>query len=250
MKHRKGLTWLTELPIAHRGLHDTSRHRPENSMAAFRAAVEAPYAIECDLHPSADGVPIVFHDDDLARLTGIQGNIRDRTASELQTFSLGGSEERIPALADLLTLVAGAVPLILELKSQAYRDDGFAEAVCELLADYAGPVAVMSFEPRLIRDTRLHAPGLPRGLVAHGGWRSCLRFVAAVVRVNAHFVSYSIDDLPTPGPLIARYGLGLPLICWTIRNKAQQRHADRWTEQITFEGFLPCQSHCSAGGQD
>lgn len=239
MNHREGLTWLTKLPIAHRGLHDFALQRPENSLAAFRAALEAPYAIECDLHPSADGIPIVFHDDYLQRLTGTNGNPRDKTASELTELSLAGTDERIPTLADLLALIGGAVPLILELKSQPGRDDGFAAAVCDQLSGYSGAVAVMSFEPQLIAEAKVHAPDLPRGLVAEGDWRSALHVVWNLIRTNAQFLSYAVDDLPTPGPLFARYCLGMPLICWTVSTDAQRRRAGRWTGQMTFEGFTP-----------
>ncbi len=239
MKHSKGLTWLTELPIAHRGFHDTELRRPENSLAAFAAALEAPYAIECDLHPSADGVPMVFHDENLDRLTKQIGNIRDLPAADLKQFALAGTKERIPTLADLLSLTNGAVPLILELKSQPGRNGGFAAAVCDLLSDYSGPVAIMSFDPQLMTEARANAPGLPRGIVAEGNWRHAFHVIGNVIRTNAHFVSYAIDDLPTPAPLFARYCLGLPLICWTVRSDAQRRCARRWTGQMTFEGFTP-----------
>jgi len=239
MKHRDGLTWLTALPIAHRGLHDKAAGRPENSMAAFRAAMEGNYAIECDLQPSADGLPMVFHDDLLERMTGSAGNIRDRSAQDLRDLRLAGTPEPIPTLADLLAETAGKVPLILELKSQPGRDDGFAQAVTGLLSDYAGPVAVMSFDPGLVADLRDAAPGLPRGLTAEGNWRWFVLMMKTIFRLNVHFISYSIADLPTPGPLIARYCLGMPLICWTVRTDADRRRAKRWTDQITFEGFTP-----------
>ena len=239
MKHRKGLTWLTALPIAHRGLHDAELKRPENSLAAFAAALDAPYAIECDLHPSVDGVPMVFHDDTLDRLTEMTGNVRDISADELRQLAIAGTEERIPTLADLLALTNGAVPLILELKSQSARNDGFASAICELLKGYSGPVAVMSFDPQLMIDTRTCAPGLPRGIVGEGNWRSAFRVIRSIIRTNAHFVSYDIDDLPTPAPLFARYCLGLPLICYTVKSEKQRWRASRWTGQMTFEGFTP-----------
>lgn len=206
-------------------------------MAAFRAAIAGKYAIECDLQPSGDGTPMVFHDDELGRLTNASGNIRDVATSELAELRLAGTVETIPTLADLLAETAGRVPLVLELKSQAGRDQGFARAVADMLKNYEGPVAVMSFEPALIADLREAAPGLPRGLVAEGDYRWLWAFIAAVLRQNVHFISYSIADLPTPGPLLAHHLLGLPLICWTVRTEADRRKARRWTDQITFEGF-------------
>lgn len=206
-------------------------------MAAFKAAIAGNYAIECDLQPSGDGIPMVFHDDDLGRMTGASGNIRDKPASELAELRLAGTGETIPELPDLLAETAGRAPLVLELKSQHDRDQGFAQAVAVMLKDYEGPVAVMSFEPDLIADLREAAPGLARGLVAEGNWRWLWAFTKAVLRQNVHFISYSIADLPTPAPLLAHYLLRLPLICWTVRTEADRRKALRWTDQITFEGF-------------
>ena len=123
---RNRLRWLTARPIAHRGFHDLRRGRPENTLAAFDAAVEARYAIECDLHISADGVPVVFHDDELERLTGEPGAVRDRTAAELGDLRVAGTGEWIPTLDELLALVGGRVPLVIELKHVPGRDAGLA----------------------------------------------------------------------------------------------------------------------------
>ena len=105
------------LPVAHRGYHDRAAGRPENSLAAARAAIAAGYAIECDLQPSADGVPMVFHDYDLRRLTGVAGRIGGFTAAELAAMPLLGGDEGIPTLAELLALVAGRVPLLIEIRT-------------------------------------------------------------------------------------------------------------------------------------
>jgi glycerophosphoryl diester phosphodiesterase len=235
----RDLGWLVARPIAHRGLHDANRDIPENTMAAFRAAIAADYAIECDLHPSADGAPMVFHDDALERLTGERGLIRDRTMADLRRLKVGGTHEAIPTLSELLEEVGGRAPLVLELKSVRGRDRGFAAAVAETLRAYSGPVAVMSFEPRLMAECRRHAPGLARGLTAEGDWRRGALHLAAILAFGLHFVSYSIRDLPTWAPLFARRTLKLPLICWTVRTEAEREKAARYTDQITFEGFRP-----------
>jgi glycerophosphoryl diester phosphodiesterase len=109
------IRWLTQRPISHRGLHDRLHQRPENTLAAFAAAAEAHYAIECDVHISSDGIPIVFHDDDLERLTGIPGSVRERTAAELGDLRVLKTAEWIPTLDELLSLVAGRVPILIEL---------------------------------------------------------------------------------------------------------------------------------------
>ena len=206
-------------------------------MAAFAAAIEGGYAIECDLHPASDGVPVVFHDDVLDRLTGEPGGVRDRSAKDLAALRLYDSGEGVPSLDDLLDLVAGRVPLVIELKSIAGRDAGFAASVAERLTRYSGPAATMSFDAALIGDLKAAAPNLPRGLVAEGDVTHAARHLATVLTHQVHFVSYAIRDLPTPAPIFMRRALGLPLICWTVRTPEQLKKARRWTDQITFEGF-------------
>ncbi len=236
---RNRLRWLTARPIAHRGYHDIQRGRPENTLAAFHAAVRARYAIECDLHISADGVPVVFHDDDLERLAGETGQVRDLTAAELGDLRVAGSREWIPTLDEMLELVAGRVPLVIELKHVPGRDYGLAVEAVDRLKRYAGPAALMSFDPGLIAEVRIAAPNFPRGLIAAGSWRYAAHHLRAALSLGVDFVSYAVDDLPTPMPVIARRLFGMPLICWTVRTPAQVRRAERWADQITFEGFAP-----------
>ncbi len=237
-----GLSWLTLRPIAHRGLHDMvdeDPQKPENSLAAFQAAVESGYAIECDLQCSVDGIPVVFHDATLDRLTGESGPVRSRTAAELARIAILTSGQTIPALSDVLVRIAGAVPLIIELKSIAGQNDGFAPAVADDLRDYSGPVAVMSFDADLAAAMMAAAPNLPVGLVAKGGLTTTIRHLTAILRHGFHFVSYRLIDLPTPAPLIARWVLRLPLICWTARTPQEIRKAKRWTDQMTFGHIRP-----------
>jgi len=118
--------WLTERPIAHRGYHDLNRNVWENALSAFARAVDAGFAIECDLQYAADAIPVVFHDDDLKRLCGIEGDVRQRTAGELGLLKVGGTADKIPTLRQLLDLVKGRVPIVLELKGRKGDDDGFA----------------------------------------------------------------------------------------------------------------------------
>ena len=218
---------------------DKDPQKPENSLAAFRAAVENNYAIECDLQISADGVPVVFHDDTLDRLTGDIGPVRSRPAAELAKIEILNSGETIPTLSDMLNRIAGAVPLVIELKSIAGENAGFAQAVADDLRGYSGPVAVMSFDAELAAAMMAAAPGLPVGLVAEGGPATTIRHLTVIIRRGFHFVSYSLTDLPTPAPLIARWVLGLPLICWTVRTPQDVRKARSWSDQMTFEVIRP-----------
>jgi glycerophosphoryl diester phosphodiesterase len=243
------LDWLTERPIAHRGLHGDGR--VENSLAAARAAVEANYAIECDVLLSKDGEVFVFHDDTLERLTNETGRFSDREAAALKQISLKGSSEKIPTLKEFLGAVGGKVPLVIELKSDWDGSEALAVKVADMLVDYAGPVAVMSFDPALVETLRKHAPGLPRGIVAEwkykpSDWpglpwleRFKLAYLLHIFSTKPHFVSYSAGDLPALAPLLARHVMGMKLICWTIRSPEQQRRALWWSEQITFENFRP-----------
>jgi len=136
------LSWLTAQPVAHRGYHDLNKAVWENTLSAFSRAVEAGFAIECDVQLAADSVPVVFHDHDLERLTGIKGDVRERTSAELAMLSVGQTKDRVPSLKQLLALVAGKVPLVIELKGREGEgvDDGFAEAVLEDLEGYNGHV--------------------------------------------------------------------------------------------------------------
>ena len=234
--NRNDLAWLTSRPIAHRGLHDGTR--PENTIAAFAAGAAAGYALECDVHLSADNVPMVFHDDDLERLTGRAGPLAALSASDLGRLPVEGSSETIPAFDKLLDLVAGRVPLLVEIKP-GIRQSDLVEALVSRLRAYAGPVALMSFDASIVAAAKRADPDRACGLTAEGRLVEGLRHFATARRLGADFMSYAVDDLPTAGPILARRLLGIPLLCWTVRYPAQMETARRWTDQITFEGFRP-----------
>ena len=245
--------WLTARPIAHRGLHDRAAGRIENSLGAARAAVERGYAIECDVLLSADGEVVVFHDDTLDRLTAERGPVAARTMAELRAIRLTGSDDTIPSLGDLLSVIGGRVGLVIELKSTfgAATETALAERVAAVLADYAGPVVTKSFDPRLVVAARRAMPGLAHGIVAerardpvdYGGLGVATRFALTHLLhapwSRPDFVSYSIADLPAPGPSIARALFRRPVITWTVRTEADVAKAARHADQIVFEGFLP-----------
>ena len=244
-----GLDWLIERPVAHRGLH--GHGLIENTLAAAQAAVEANYAIEVDLQLTADSEVVVFHDDTLDRLTTAAGPLAARTLAELKQVSFRGTDERIPALEELLDLVAGRTPLVLELKSDWNGDAKLSARVAEILAGYAGPVAGMSFDPEILMALQRHAPGLPRGIVAeryydHADWNPMTRWqkfmlgnLLHIPRTKPHFVAYYVRDLPALAPLIARHILGMKLLTWTVRTDAERRKAGLWANRMIFEGFRP-----------
>ena len=240
-------------PIAHRGLHDAPRGRVENSPAAFRAAMERGYGIECDLQPSSDGVPLVFHDFTLDRLTSTTGPIDARPADELARIALHTSGETIPRFADLLAMVGGTVPLFVEIKSPwrplpaAFLDETVARA-----ASYDGPIALMSFDPAVMAEVRRRAPDLPRGIVSglyqgEGWWadvldsdrRERLSHLLESAEAAPDFFSYHVRDLPTPVTRYVREVQRVPLISWTVRTAEDRAIAARWSDAPTFEGYEP-----------
>jgi glycerophosphoryl diester phosphodiesterase len=230
--------WIARDPIAHRGLHDKAQGRFENTLSAARAAVEQGFAIEVDLHPAADGVPVVFHDDDLERLTGRKGDVRAHSAAELGRMAIGGTADTIPTLAQLLEVVAGNVGLVLELKGRAGCDAGFVEAVAETIRGYDGPLALMSFDHWLVADARRLVSDRPVGLTAEGKDDKHDEHSAFAAQADVDFVSYSIADLPCRFVAEFRQG-GKPVITWTIRTPELAAKSALYADQITFEGFDP-----------
>jgi glycerophosphoryl diester phosphodiesterase len=243
------LDWLTARPIAHRGLHDPASGIIENTMAAFKAAIGANYAIECDLQISADGEAMVFHDSRLERLTEAKGRVIELSSDELRRLSICNTRERIPTLDEMLRQVSGRVPLIIEIKSRWNGNAALARRAVNVLARYRGPYALMSFDPDVLETMRQHSPETVRGIVADrvaaGSWRQLplprrleLRHLAHVERSLPHFVSFEAKGLPWP-PVRALRAVGLPVISWTVRSRGEASEARRYSDQITFEGFRP-----------
>ena len=237
----KKISWLTKRPIAHRGLHDLNRKVWENTLTAARRAVDKDFAIECDVHLSSDRVPVVIHDDDLKRLTGEDGFVWQRTASELRNLKVGGTSDHVPLLADLLAVVNGKVPLVVELKGTPGHDEGLVEAVAAQLRQYRGKVAIMSFDHWLIRDFRKFMPDIPAGLTAYGTENKLIGAHFAMLAHNLDFTSYAAGDLPNPFVSFVRARLKLPVITWTVRDKPAVDLTFKYADQMTFEGFDPDQ---------
>ncbi|MCL7998291.1 glycerophosphodiester phosphodiesterase [Brucella sp. 21LCYQ03] len=231
--------WLKKQPIAHRGLHDLNNARWENTLAAFEAAAKAGFAIECDVHLTKDGGVIVFHDDDLERLTGQKGRISDLKLAEATALKIGGTNDHAPSLHEMLDLVAGRVPVVIELKGIEGRDDGLVAAVAKELAGYKGEAAIMSFDHHLVRLFASDAPGIPGGLTAEGTQMKHFEAHFSMLAHQIAFVSYNVHHLPNPFVSFVREKLDLPVISWTVRNPEMKTHSDQNVDQITFEGFDP-----------
>ncbi|QDC11344.1 phosphodiesterase [Oceanicola sp. D3] len=238
-------------PIAHRGYHDRAAGRVENSRAAFAAAIEAGYGIELDIQPSKDGVPMVFHDYALSRLTGETGPVAQRTAEELGQIMLTDGGEGIPTLAEVLALVDGRVPLLIEVKDQdgAYGENvgALEAATAAALEGYAGEVALMSFNPHSVAALASLAPEIPRGLTTeaftanpspslpdHGFPETA--FLQELARIGASFISHQFTDLAA-APVTAAGRNGYAILCWTIRSAAEEAEARKIAANVTFEGY-------------
>ncbi len=238
-------------PLAHRALHDKTQGRPENSAAAVRAAVAAGYGIEIDVQPSRDGVAMVFHDETLDRLTDETGPVNARTAADLSAIRLRHGDEGIPTLAQVLGIVGGRVPLLIEIKDQDGQmgplETPLEQAVARDLARYGGPVAVMSFNPHCVARMAVVCPDIPRGLTT-SAWDPAvwapvapdicarLRDIPDYDRVAACFISHEAADLGR-GRVATLKAAGATVLCWTIRSVAAEATARKVADNITFEGY-------------
>ncbi len=236
--------WL----YAHRGLHDNASDAPENSMKAFARAVDAGYGIELDIQMTRDRVPVVFHDFTLKRMCRREGKISDYTYQELQNFTLCDSGEHIPRFEDVLKLVDGRVPLIVELKVERLNT-----AVCsagdKLLAKYKGMYCVESFHPLAVFWYRRHRKSVVRGQLSDAflkqreKYNSLCSFLLQYLLFNwlgkPDFIAYNHQY---PRELSGRFCKGLfgsATAAWTIKSEEQLRAARKYFDIIIFDSFTP-----------
>lgn len=238
-------------PIAHRALHDVTQGRPENSRAAIRAAIAAGYGIEIDVQLSADDQAMVFHDYDLARLADAKGTVRDTAAAVLANTRLRGGSDGIPTLGEVLELVAGRVPLLIEIKDQDGAmgpDVGPLErAVAEALRGYQGPHAVMSFNPHSVMAMARLLPEVPRGLVTGSydpaSWDlpadlcTRLRHIPDYEAAECSFISHEFQDLDR-ARVAELKAQGANVLCWTIKSPEDEALARKVAQNITFERYM------------
>jgi glycerophosphoryl diester phosphodiesterase len=216
-----------------------------------QAAIADNFAIEVDIQLTVDGEAMVHHDDALGRLNEGSGALLQKTAAELKAVKFKDTGEHMMSLGDLCTLVAGRVPLVIEVKSHFDGDRKLVRRMAEVLSSYSGPVVGMSFDPDQVLALRDLAPNLPRGIVAQRDYdddywkkltkeqRDSMLYLRHGFRTEPHFVAYWVDQLPAPAPWIARNIFGCPLLTWTVRTKEQRERATRCADQMIFEGFVP-----------
>lgn len=236
--------WLTGTIYAHRGLHGPGV--PENSLPAADAAIARGYGIECDVQRSHDGQAIVFHDWTMERLTGQPGTVHEANAAELQRVTLRDETgaaiagATIPGLRQLLDRIGGRVPLLIEVKSRpGLRIAPLCLAVRRLLEGYAGPVAVMSFDPRVAAWFRRYSPHVVHGLVVTEAGRRTLfarlKRHLALWRARPQFLAYDIADIANPVARLARRR-GVPVLTWTVRTPEDAARAAAHADAPIAEG--------------
>lgn len=236
--HPERAAWLGEHVYAHRGMHGADV--PENSLPAFAAAIARGFGIECDVQRSGDGRAVVFHDWELDRLTAETGPVDRRSMAELSQVALRGAPAFIPPLREMLGMVGGKVPVLIEIKS---RRDRRVSAICfavrRALEGYRGAHAVMSFDPRVSHWFAANSPRTLRGLVVseeHApGWRGDLRRHLALWHARPDFLAYDIRDLPSRFAAAQRRR-GLKLLTWTVRSIELRERAAAFADAPIAEG--------------
>ncbi len=227
--------------IAHRGYHDISKNIPENSIASYKRAIEFGYAIEIDLHLLKDGNIVSMHDDYLERMTGNSKKLVDCTYDEIKDLKLLGTEEHIPLLKEILDLVNGRVPLLIEYKYDN-KPGLLEEKSMILLKDYKGKYAVQSFNPKSVKWFKDNYKDIPRGQLASSFANEKMCFIKKLILKNVllfsynkpDFVSYAIKDLPNSriGKLRKK---GICIFGWTIRDKEAFDFAKKYCDSSVCE---------------
>jgi glycerophosphoryl diester phosphodiesterase len=237
----KDLNWLLDIPIAHRGYH--SPGIPENSMAAFCEAVRNGYSIELDVHKTKDDLLVVFHDDNLVRLTSYDKIIEDCAYSEIRALVLENTKERIPLLSDVLDGVRGKAGLLIEIKT--HPGIGRAEElVCRMLDRYSGKFAIVSFDPRILRWFYKNRPEYIRGQISGGltgkklpfFQRFLLKYLVVSLISRPDVICYEFPYLSAWAEFVA-WIFRAPLIVWPVRDPLTAGKVREHGWNCIFEGF-------------
>lgn len=243
------MDWILDKPIAHRGLHRSSKSGstvPENSLAAFEAAVKRGYPFELDIQLLADGGLVVFHDQDLIRLTGVKGKISEQNSQTIKQLKLLDSDQHVPLLDQVFELVKGRVPILIEIKSDEVVGT-LEQNLLNKLSDYSGEYAVMSFNPFSISWFKENAPQILRGQLSGSFKSGDLAWHQKIMRRNLlmnrvsspNFIGYDIRALPYLPVSIARQVFNCPILAWTVKTEEDKLKAAKYVDNIIFEGVEP-----------
>jgi glycerophosphoryl diester phosphodiesterase len=245
MRKKPDKTRFLSVFYAHRGLHDNESDAPENSMKAFFKAVKAGYGIELDVQLTKDKIPVVFHDSSLQRMCHASGNITDYTYLELQSFTLGKSEEKIPKLEEVLNLVAGRVPLIVEYKAEHLKME-----ICEisdrLLQNYKGYYSIESFNPKVVFWYRTHRREIMRGILSDAFSNEpfhpiypFLQFLVFNFLSAPDFVAYNHKHYKNLSRMLCRNLYGCTSVAWTIKSQKEIEERRKDFDAFIFDSFIP-----------
>lgn len=247
MAGRPDATPLLQWLYAHRGLHDNKTDAPENSMRAFQKAVDAGFGIEMDVQLSKDGVPVVFHDYTLRRICGVEGKVSQRTFEELQQLSLCGTDQKIPRFEDVLKMVDGRVPLIVELKIETVNT-AVCPAVDKLLSEYGGMYCIESFNPLGVLWYRRNRKKVVRGQLAdafyrEGEYSGPLYFFLQNLLFNwlgkPDFIAYNHKYPRMLSRSLCRGLYRGTAAAWTIKSQEELNSARKHFDLYIFDSFLP-----------
>jgi glycerophosphoryl diester phosphodiesterase len=261
LKKRKSLTsdqhnpWLLSSAFAHRGLFDAKQQSllPENSLSAFQRAIDFNYGIELDVHWSSDGIPMVFHDETLERMTALQGSIRERSSEVLKKTQLLDSDQYIPSLAEVFELVKGQVPILVEIKNNGHAVGPLEEAVALLCLSYQSKypqakLAIQSFNPLTLIYFAKYYPMLTRGLLTYDfpdkGKLNIIQLLLLKKMLfyplcKPNYIAYEVNALMKPWPLLLKRSkkYKLPLLTWTVRTESEFQIAKKCSDQVIFENW-------------
>ena len=239
---------LTGWDYAHRGLYNNEHGIPENSMAAFRRAVDKGYGIELDVHLTADNQLVVFHDDTLTRMCGVNKKISSFLYSDLMQLRLLGTEEGIPLFKDVLELIDGKVPLIIELKVDGSNQNLLCPLVWQLLSRYKGDYCIESFHPFVLQWFKRHEPQVVRGQLSCNFFKEnphcdIVLFLMSNLMTNffthPDFIAYKYLDLDNPAVIYNRKLFHIMTVVWTIPGKPTYDRFKNKVDAMIFEGFEP-----------
>ena len=239
------MQFYLQRPIAHRGLHNNLI--PENSMASFKEAMSHGFSIEVDIHLSKDNVPVVFHDEDLERMTGSKGKISQYTLQSLKKLRLKETDQQIPTLKEVLLEVDSHVPLIIEIKCLEH-DSVIEKTVCESLKDYEGDFAIQSFNPLTLKWIRSHYPNFVLGLLSTGDLsdtklnmvkKGLVKYMSFIPFIRPDYVGMDYSSFSLLQYLIVKKLTHGDIIFWTINSEEIYQECKEFCDNIIFEGFLP-----------
>lgn len=234
--------WFCKYKLAHRGLHNEIF--PENSLGAFENACTYGFAIELDVRLTSDGTPIIFHDPNTLRMCGVDKNINEISKDELDNYKLNNSKYSIPTLREVLDLVAGRTPIMIEIKPVAKKDK-IEEKVYTLIKDYHGDIAVKSFNPLSMIWFKKHAPNILRGMLSTYNldevpnlpylYKQIIKKLYLFNFIKPDFISYDHNNLPNKYVTKRK----VPVLAWTITSKDTEDKIMQCADNIIFEGYIP-----------